>query len=209
MNSSGWLTNARHKGVTLVEMVVVVVVMAIIVAIGLPGMRAFIAGNRLVTQTNDVLAALQIARSEAMRLNAPVTFCRTSSMSSTTCQGGTGREDWRYWVVLAPNLTQPVLRRGEVSSTNINLRVSSNLASRVSGTATNNAISFGPDSLARQTDGSTLVSGYLRICSTDSSLSSNFRLIQLQGGGRMYVDQRNSSGTVSCTARVENSLESR
>lgn len=196
----------RCKGFTLIEMMVVVVIVAIIVGIGLPGLKAFIAGNRLVTQTNDVLSALQIARSEATRLNAPVTFCRVASSTATTCQGGSGGEDWSFWVVLAPSLTQPVLRRGEISASNINLRVSSNLASGVGGTATENAITFGPDSLARMTDGRTLMTGYLRICSTDSSLSSNFRLIQLLGGGRAYVDRVNGIGMTTCTNRVLNSF---
>ena len=189
----------RYKGFTLVEAMVVVVIVAIIVGIGLPGLKTFIAGNRLVTQTNDVLSALQIARSEATRLNALVTFCRVASNTATTCQGGAGGEDWRFWVVLAPSLTQPVLRRGEISASNINLRVSSNLASRVGGTPTENAITFGPDSLARMSDGRTLMSGSLRICSTDPSLSSNFRLIQLVGGGRLYVDSTRNNGVTTCT----------
>lgn len=192
----------RHKGFTLIEAMVVIVIVAIIVGIGLPGLKAFIAGNRLVTQTNDVLSALQIARSEATRLNAPVTFCRVASSTATTCQGGGGGEDWRFWAVLAPSLTQPVLRRGEISSSNINLRVNSNLASRVGGTATENAITFEADSLARMTDGRTLMTGSIRICSTDSSLSSNFRSIRLVGGGRVYVDAALSNGITTCTNTV-------
>ncbi len=197
----------RHKGgwqegFTLIEMMVVIVIVAIIVGLGLPGLRSFIAGNRLVTQTNDVLSALQIARSEATRLNASVTFCRVASNTATACQGGSGGEDWGFWAVLAPSLTQPVLKRGEISASNINLRVSPNLASGVGGAATKNAITFGPDSLARETDGRTLMTGYLRLCSSDSSLSSNFRMIQIVSGGRVYVDALNSVNAVACTSVV-------
>ena len=196
----------RCGGVTLVEMMVVVTIVAIFAAIGVPALSAFIARNRLVTQTNDMLAAIQVARSEATRLNTSVTFCRVASLTATTCQGGAGNDDWRFWAVLAPTSTEPVLRRGQITSPNISVRVSSNLASRVSGVSTNNAISFGADSLARQTDGSTLMAGYMRICSSDSSLSSNFKLINISGGGRPYVDNANSTGAVTCTNGVPDNI---
>lgn len=190
------------KGFTLIEMIVVTAVISIIVSLGLPGMRAFIAGSRLVTQTNDVISALQVARSEAIRLNTPVTFCRVANNTATTCQGGSGGEDWKFWAVLAPTLPQPVLKRGEISAVNINFKVSSQLASKVSGDDTNNAVTFGSDSLARRTDGRGLVSGNLRVCSTDESLSSNFRLIQIVGGGRVLVNKGSSTGRSTCMNSV-------
>ena len=199
------LTKSRalwSKGFTLIEMMVVTAVISIFAALGLPGMKAFIAGGRLVTQTNDVISALQVARSEAIRLNTPVTFCRVANNTATTCQGGSGGEDWKFWAVLAPALTQPVLRRGEISAANINVKVSSQLASRVSGDDTNNAVTFGADSLARRTDGRSLVSGNLRVCSTDDSLSSNFRLIQIVGGGRVFVNKGGSTGRSTCMNSV-------
>lgn len=177
-------------------------VISIFAALGLPGMRAFVAGGRLVTQTNDVISALQVARSEAIRLNTPVTFCRVANNTATTCLGGSGGEDWKFWAILAPALPQPVLRRGEISAANINVKVSSQLASRVSGDDTNNAVTFGADSLARRTDGRSLVSGNLRVCSTDDSLSSNFRLIQIVGGGRVFVNKGGSTGRSTCMNSV-------
>lgn len=195
-------TELWSKGFTLIEMMVVTVVISIFVALGLPGMKAFVAGGRLVTQTNDVISALQVARSEAIRLNTPVTFCRVANNTATTCQGGSGGEDWKFWAVLAPALTQPVLRRGEISAANINVKVSSQLASRVSGDDTNNAVTFGADSLARRTDGRSLVSGNLRVCSTDDSLLSNFRLIQIVGGGRVFVNKGGSTGRSTCMNSV-------
>lgn len=199
------LTKSRalwSKGFTLIEMMVVTAVISIFAALGLPGMKAFVAGGRLVTQTNDVISALQVARSEAIRLNTPVTFCRVANNTATTCQGGSGGEDWKFWAVLAPALTQPVLRRGEISAANINVKVSSQLASRVSGDDTNNAVTFGADSLARRTDGRSLVSGNLRVCSTDDSLLSNFRLIQIVGGGRVFVNKGGSTGRSTCMNSV-------
>lgn len=195
-------TELWSKGFTLIEMMVVTVVISIFVALGLPGMRAFVAGGRLVTQTNDVISALQVARSEAIRLNTPVTFCRVANNTATTCLGGSGGEDWKFWAILAPALPQPVLRRGEISAANINVKVSSQLASRVSGDDTNNAVTFDSDSLARRTDGRVLVSGNLRVCSTDDSLTSNFRLIQIVGGGRVFLNKESSTGRSTCMNSV-------
>lgn len=166
---------SRNSGFTLVEAMVAVAVLAIVAMIGLPAMRAFIANSRLVTQTNEVLAAVQVARSEATRLNASVTFCRAAGATATTCAGGNGTNDWEHWIVLAQGR---VLKRGVVTGDRVNLRAS--------GTLTNNQIVYGADSLARTTGGA-LVTAALRVCSSDNALSSNHRLISLQAGGRAYV----------------------
>ncbi len=168
---------------------VVVAVLAIVVTIGLPGMRAFIASSRLVTQTNEVLAAVQEARSEAIRLNASVTFCRAASATATACANGNGSNDWQHWIVLAQG---SVLKRGVVAGDRINLRANSAL--------TNNQIVYGADSLARTTERALVTGNALRVCSSDDALTSNHRFVNLAAGGRAYVV--NGGSAADCTANV-------
>lgn len=62
----------RISGFTLVEMMVTVAVLAILVTVAIPNYQAFVLSSRMTAQANDFLAALQLARSEAVKRNAPV-----------------------------------------------------------------------------------------------------------------------------------------
>ena len=57
----------RSQGFTLIELLGVVAIMAITLAFGLPSFRATIADNRLSTSANDMIIALQLARSESIK----------------------------------------------------------------------------------------------------------------------------------------------
>ncbi len=59
----------RHsrQGFTLIELLVVVAIIAITLGIGLPSFQSVIASNRLTASANDMVVALQIARSESIK----------------------------------------------------------------------------------------------------------------------------------------------
>lgn len=71
------------------ELMVAVAIMGITMAIGVPGMQTIITSSRLTTSANDMVASLQMARSEAIKRiqnsgvsitgNDWVTFVSTSS----------------------------------------------------------------------------------------------------------------------------------
>lgn len=63
---------ARQRGVTLVELMVTLTVMALTLALGVPAFSRLIASNRLAAQTNELVGALNLARSEAVRRAQPV-----------------------------------------------------------------------------------------------------------------------------------------
>lgn len=77
----------RHDGFTLIEMMVTIAIMAIIAAIAMPSMQSLIIANRLAAQTNELLADLALARSEAAKTGGSVTVC--ISTDGLTCTGGT------------------------------------------------------------------------------------------------------------------------
>ena len=64
----------RISGFTLIELMVTVAVLAILVAIALPNYQAFVLNSRMTAQANDFLASLQLARSEAVKRNAPISM---------------------------------------------------------------------------------------------------------------------------------------
>ncbi|WP_212784824.1 GspH/FimT family pseudopilin [Ferrigenium kumadai] len=64
---------ARLPGFTLVELLVTIAVVAILASIATPSYRAFVAGQRIKTASFDIMSALTLARSEAIKRAAPVT----------------------------------------------------------------------------------------------------------------------------------------
>ena len=61
-----------RRGFTLIELMVVVVLVAVVLAIGLPNFKRYIVQNRLKASTAQMVSDLQFARSEAAARNTPV-----------------------------------------------------------------------------------------------------------------------------------------
>ncbi|MHB1429254.1 MAG: GspH/FimT family pseudopilin [Rhodocyclaceae bacterium] len=75
------LMRAAQRGVTVIEAMIVVALIAIIIAVGLPMTTEWLANSRIRTASESMLAGLQLARAEAVRRNDLVEFVLT---------GGTG-----------------------------------------------------------------------------------------------------------------------
>lgn len=63
-----------HRGFTLIELMVTLTVLAILMGVGVPSFRNFVAGQKVKTVSQDLMSALVIARSEAIKRNATVTL---------------------------------------------------------------------------------------------------------------------------------------
>ncbi len=76
-----------------------VAVLAIALGAGVPSMSEFIKSSRLSVQTNDLLASLHLARTEAIKRNARVTLCKSANATACSTAPGTG---WEIgWMVFA------------------------------------------------------------------------------------------------------------
>ena len=74
---------ARVRGVTVVELVVALAVVAILTVIAVPSMRDFINENRSRSTMNQLVADLNFARVEAIKRNARVLICPRVAGAST------------------------------------------------------------------------------------------------------------------------------
>jgi type IV fimbrial biogenesis protein FimT len=58
---------ARYRGFTLLELMVTVAVLSILLTLGVPAFGDLVRNNRIATQANQLVAAINIARSEAVK----------------------------------------------------------------------------------------------------------------------------------------------
>ena len=178
---------ARSRGFTLVELMVTIVVLAVLMGIALPSFRKVIVSNKLSSQSNELLAALQYARMESVRRNVHVTFCQ--SANGTSCATSI---TWAGWLITADSNRNNVdddaaIRTGTLIDPAV-LAASSNISSY--------RFDFYPDGLARKgVSGSELLNARLRICvkGSDIQIRPNARDISIVSGSRMFIEQNQSA----------------
>jgi type IV fimbrial biogenesis protein FimT len=104
MASNPITTGVRARGVTLVELIVALAVAAILMAIALPSFQDTLRSNRLAGSTNQFMASVALARSEAIRNTRGAGVCATAT--GAACQSGTDwTAGWMAWSDINSNGT--------------------------------------------------------------------------------------------------------
>ncbi|MDS4028013.1 MAG: GspH/FimT family protein [Candidatus Contendobacter sp.] len=92
----------NDAGFTLIELIVTVAVVAVLLTVGVPELRETINNNRLTANANAFVAAMNLARSEAIKRNVRVTLCKSANGLCCVTGGSSGYE--QGWIVFAdPN----------------------------------------------------------------------------------------------------------
>lgn len=191
MRTSGLKTDGgRQRGFTLVELMVTLALMAILVGIAVPSFSTMIANNRIATQTNELVGALNLARSEAVRRGQGVSIRSTAA----GIEFATG---WR--IFNDPGLT------GAAPATADVLRESTSLAGRTTlRRVTKTGTTSYADATSSLTDRMYVVfnsrggnnagaSAYFRVCDArDTTIPG--RILQVSTVGRISLD----SSTATC-----------
>ena len=81
------MVSKRRSGFTLIEMMVVLVIAAILLAVGVPSFRTLIQNQRMTTTVNEFFAAAALTRSEALQRGVQVRMVPADADGSDWQQG--------------------------------------------------------------------------------------------------------------------------
>jgi prepilin-type N-terminal cleavage/methylation domain-containing protein len=88
----------KHKqgGFTIVELMFTIVIIGVLLGLGAPNFRDFLRNARLSAAANDMIGALNLARSESVKRRFPMSVC--SSNGGTSCDNGNFSKGWIVFV---------------------------------------------------------------------------------------------------------------
>lgn len=176
-----------QRGFTLIELLVSLAVAAILVSIATPFFRETIIKNRLDSISLEFADALALARSESIKRNRTITFCRADKASpasrsdnvdSVKCANGT---DWEYWLITQKpdSATESnVIGRGNISSLSSSIKITS-------ANITNNRVNFNTDGLIRS-GGALVNNAEFTICAKNINKNA-IRTLKLSAAGRISI----------------------
>lgn len=94
--------NTRYQhGFNLLEMMAAIAVLGILLGLGVPSFTQMIRTNRVVADTNELVVALSVARSEAVKRGLPTAVCARTAPTSDVCRSGTQNNWGSGWLVFA------------------------------------------------------------------------------------------------------------
>jgi type IV fimbrial biogenesis protein FimT len=177
----------RQSGFTLMELMVSITVLGILTALAVPSFTSMINRNRLATQSNELLSAIQYARMEAVRSNAKVTFCGAATATAAAeadCING----QQSYWVVIGKTGGG-----GEEQ-----LRVFA-VKDPMQVTTSLEKITFTADGLARDATTKALVTGEIIVCMATTNPAQNKRVLNISSGSRVVITTPPEDGGGTCS----------
>lgn len=94
-----------QQGVTLLELMVALSVLAILIAIGVPSFNSITRDNQIAAQSSNLLQTFTLARSEALKRGLRVSICPIANDDTSACLTAT---DWdKGWMVFEDDFGGP------------------------------------------------------------------------------------------------------
>lgn len=159
----------RQPGFTLIELIVTLAIAAVVLTVAVPNFISFVQNNRLTGQANDLVTALNYARSEAIKRGVRVTVC--SRADDANCAAATA---WNTgWLVFVDTNGDGVVGGETVLQVRPPLESTNTLNS-----ATLQRVTY-------QNSGFSGFAGTLRLCDTRGT--ANARAIVVSAQGRVRI----------------------
>ncbi len=175
----------------MIELMVTIAIAAILAMIAAPSFESFFVRNRIATQSNSLLSALSLARSEAIKRGSRVTVCRTgdATAANPTCSNDASGSWANGWVVFTDDINEAGNVAGQIDKSDQRLRIfeAAQRSTLEAESNINRAVVYLGDGLARGINGSgteTLSTGTFTLCSGTSA-----RSIVINNTGRARVKE--------------------
>jgi len=180
----------KQNGFTLIELLITIIIAGVLLTIAVPNYQAFVRKNHTATNANNLVTALNLARSEAIKRGIQVTLRRKGSSSQTWEDGwdvytdinANGSFDDDADANLCETNEDCLLRTYAALPTNFTLRTGGNFANWIAYSAS--GASAGSGGLGNDT---------FRLCANDANTAKS-RAIIVSSSGR----PRTETGTASC-----------
>ena len=88
----------QQRGLSLIELLVVLAVVAVILGVGVPGFGNLVANSRMSSATNAPVTSVHRARSEALTRRVPVVVCPTPDGAGACQEGASLASGWTVFV---------------------------------------------------------------------------------------------------------------
>jgi len=181
----------RQRGLTLIELMVTLSVLALLAMVATPSFRSQLAASALTSATTELQSTLARTRADAVRLGSRVSVC-ASGGSSTAC--GDASTTWNNgWLVFRDATRQTsasvaTVDSGEEISHVVNPLPPELVAVGSTATNLNNYVSYAADGRARSYGGA-MQAGTIRVCSKSSALTDDTRArdLVIQSTGRVVL----------------------
>ncbi len=160
-------------GFTLVEFMTVLAIAAIFTTLVVPGYKAVIQNNKVVSATNKLSASLQTARMEAIKRGITVAVCPTANAAFNAC--GTNSQWANGWIVFLD-----ADKDNTIDSSSDLIKVSQEFADDAQITSSSSIVSY--DSSGFVTSGATSFS-----LKTTGCTGNNARIVSVSSSGRVSI----------------------
>ncbi|MGH8031160.1 MAG: GspH/FimT family pseudopilin [Luteimonas sp.] len=87
----------RNTGFTLVELMVTIAIVAILVAVAFPSFQGSLRSNRVAAATNELLASISLARTEAIRSTGSAGLCAADATGAACVDVNNWNNGWLVW----------------------------------------------------------------------------------------------------------------
>lgn len=165
----------RPQGVTLIELLIGIAILAVTLGIAVPSFASLIRDTRLTTVINEMHGALFYTRSESIKRGRRVTICTSADQES--CAGGVG---WHSGWIVFDDRNANAVRDTDETILRVGMPQAAGIA--VTGNApVSNYVSYIPTGTTRAISGA-LQMGTITACSGD-----RVRQIVISATGRPRV----------------------
>lgn len=173
-------------GFSLIELMVVIAIAAVLATLAVPSFQGMIASSNLTSTTNDLIATLARAKSDAIRRGKRVTVCMSADGMTCNTSG-----DWAQgWIMF--NDDDHVDANATVENTSditaVTVALTNNIV--VKAKSSQSYFSYSADGQAKLMNGGS-GAGTIRVCSTSSALTNDTRArdIVINWVGRVNLEK--------------------